>query len=135
MFGKRMGLSFLVISFLVHTPITEAALKMLSCRSIQPESGASFDALTEARREVLESANVTVPAVNAPESAWLAYNASVQAVKEWELYGEAPAAQGQLRLVMDLEYECSTNRLERLQIAFPMLGFSLLIPIMVYALV
>lgn len=118
MFGKRIGLSVLVIFFLTHTPITEAALRMLSCRSIQPESSTAFDAITEARRTAFEA------------------NHSAIAVKDWQEYGGTPASQGELRLAMDLEYKCSENQLEMIRVAMPVLfGFSLLVPLMVYALV
>ena len=110
MWTKRMALSMLVIFFLVHTPITEAALRMLSCRSIQPEGGAAFEALTEARREAYDAANLTVPADSAPLDAWLAYNESVRAVQEWELFGTSPRDQSDLRLAMDLNYRCDVNR-------------------------
>lgn len=136
MWLNRMALSVLVIFFLVHTPMTEAAFRMLSCRSIQPEQGAAFDALVDARREAFESTNLTVPTPGAPQSEWEAYNASMQVVSDWELFGSTTRDQGQLRLSMNLNYRCSDNFMEMLRVALPMLlGFSLGVPLAVVLLV
>jgi len=94
MWGKRILLSILVVCFLVHTPITEAALRMLACRSIEPEAGASYDIITDARREAFEEANVTSLAKGASIEAELEYNRSTLIRDSWLKFGSAPSSQG-----------------------------------------
>ena len=76
-----MFLSILVIVFFVHTPVTEAALRMLSCRVIQPDEGVGFEALTQARIEAAESANLTMPGPNATEVELAAYEEGLLSVE------------------------------------------------------
>ena len=81
MWRSRMFLSILVIVFFVHTPVTEAALRMLSCRVIQPDEGVGFEALTQARIEAAESANLTMPGPNATEVELAAYEEGLLSVE------------------------------------------------------